>query len=48
MMLDLYKQVTNKAGCYQINNAKNGMMLNICGSVTTNYAFIVGKKDKEF
>ena len=48
MMLDLYKQVTNKAGCYQISNVKNGMMLNIGGSVTTNYAFIVGKKDKEF
>ena len=42
MMLDLYKQVTNNAGGYQIANAKNGMMLNIGGSATTNYVFIVG------
>lgn len=41
MMLDLYKQVTNKAGKYQINNAKNGMMLNLGGSASTNYSFIV-------
>lgn len=43
MMLDLYKQVTNSAGDYQIKNAKNAMMLNIGGSATTNYTFIVGK-----
>ena len=46
MMLDLYKQVTNNAGDYQIKNAKNGMMLNLGGSASTNYSFIVGKKDK--
>ncbi len=44
MFLDLYKQIANKAGKYQIKNAKNGMMLNIGGSATTNYCFIVGKK----
>ena len=42
MLLDLYKQVTGTAGGYQIKNAKNGMMLNIGGSATTNYVFIVG------
>ena len=46
MMLDLYKQVTNNAGDYQIKNAKNGMMLNLGGSASTNYCFIVGKKEK--
>jgi acetyl-CoA C-acetyltransferase len=43
MMLDLYKQVANKAGKYQVKNAKNGMMLNIGGSATTNYVYVVGK-----
>jgi len=43
MMLDLYKQVAAKAGSYQIKGAKNGMMLNIGGSATTNFVFIVGK-----
>ena len=42
MMLDLYKQVTGIAGDYQIQGAKNGMMLNIGGSATTNYVYIVG------
>ena len=44
MFIDLYKQVTGKAGKYQIKGAKNGMMLNIGGSATTNYVFIVGKE----
>lgn len=43
MLLDLYKQIANKAGRYQLNNPRNGMMLNIGGSATTNYVFIVGK-----
>lgn len=43
MFLDLYKQVTGRAGGYQIENASNAMMLNIGGSATTNYTFIVGK-----
>ena len=45
MMLDLYKQLTGTAGNYQIKNARNGMMLNLGGSASTNYSFIVGKKD---
>ena len=44
MLLDLYKQVTGTAGGYQVEGAKNGMMLNIGGSATTNYVFIVGVK----
>ena len=44
MFLDLYKQVTGNAGGYQIVGAKNGLMLNIGGSATTNYVFIVGNK----
>lgn len=42
MLLDLYKQVTGNAGGYQVEGVKNGMMLNIGGSATTNYVFIVG------
>ena len=42
MFLDLYKQVTGTAGKYQIQGAKNAMMLNIGGSATTNYVFVVG------
>ena len=44
MMLDLYKQVTGTAGEYQVEGAKNGLMLNIGGSATTNYVYIVGKE----
>ena len=44
MLLDLYKQVTGTAGDYQVNGVKNGMMLNIGGSATTNYVFIVGRE----
>ncbi len=43
MMLDLYKQVTNSAGGYQVEGVKNGLMLNIGGSATTNVVFIVGR-----
>ncbi|MEK4326630.1 acetyl-CoA acetyltransferase [Paenibacillus sp. FSL R7-0312] len=43
MLLDLYKQLANKAGDYQVENAKNAMMLNIGGSATTNYTFVLGK-----
>jgi acetyl-CoA C-acetyltransferase len=45
MFLDLYKQIVGKAGNYQINNANNGMMLNIGGSATTNYVFVVGRDE---
>ncbi len=44
MLLDLYKQVTGTAGGYQVEDAKNAMMLNIGGSATTNYVFVVGKE----
>ena len=44
MFLDLYKQVTGTAGAYQVDGVQNGMMLNIGGSATTNYVFIVGKE----
>ena len=44
MFLDLYKQVTNNAGLYQVKNAKNGMMLNLGGSATTNYCYIIGMR----
>lgn len=42
MFLDLYRQVTGTAGAYQIPNAKNALMLNVGGSATTNYVYIVG------
>lgn len=42
MLLDLYKQVTGTAGGYQIKDARNGLMLNIGGSATTNYVFVIG------
>ncbi len=42
MMLDLYKQVSNTAGTYQIDGANNAIMLNFGGTATTNYAFILG------
>lgn len=42
MMLDIYRQVANEAGNYQINDSKNALMLNIGGSATTNYVYIVG------
>lgn len=45
MFLDLYKQLSNSAGLYQIENPKNGLMLNIGGSATTNYVFIMGVDD---
>lgn len=44
MFLDLYKQVNNMAGSYQVKNAQNGMMLNIGGSATTNYVYIIGNE----
>ena len=47
MFLDLYKQVTGKAGKYQVLKSgelpRNGMMLNIGGTATTNYVFVVGR-----
>ena len=41
MLLDLYKQVTGTAGGYQVSGVRNGLMLNIGGSATTNYVFVL-------
>lgn len=43
MFLDLYKQVKGCAGDYQVEGVGNGLMLNIGGSATTNYVYIVGR-----
>lgn len=43
MFLDLYKQVSGTAASYQLDKADNGLMLNIGGSATTNFVFIVGR-----
>ncbi len=43
MFLDLFKQVTEQAGKYQVSGVNNAMMLNIGGSATTNYVFVVGR-----
>lgn len=47
MFLDIYKQVQGIAGGYQVMKEgkapQNAMMLNIGGTATTNYVFIVGK-----
>lgn len=43
MFLDIFKQIAGKAGEYQVRNAKNGMMLNIGGSATTNYVYVIGR-----
>lgn len=43
MFLDCYKQVAGLAGKCQIKNARNAMMLNIGGTASTNYAFIIGR-----
>ena len=42
MLLDCYKQVAGEAGDYQVPDARNAMMLNIGGSATTNYVYVVG------
>lgn len=41
MFLDLYKQLAGKADGYQQNNVHTGAMLNIGGSATTNYVFVM-------
>lgn len=43
MLLDCYRQVAGEAGAYQVSNVRNAMMLNIGGSATTNYVFIIGR-----
>ena len=41
-LLDAYLQVTDQAGAYQVEGAKNFQTLNIGGSGTTSCSFIVG------
>jgi len=43
MLLDCYKQVSNSAGEYQIDNADNMMTFNLGGSATTCASFIVAR-----
>lgn len=43
MVLDAAKQVTGKAGDYQVENTKNVQTLNIGGSTTTAVSFVVGQ-----
>lgn len=47
MFLDIYKQVSGKAAGCQVYKKwelpKNAMMLNIGGTATTNYVFVVGR-----
>lgn len=42
MFCNLFKQITRTADGYQEDGIQNSMMLNIGGSVTFNYVFIVG------
>jgi acetyl-CoA C-acetyltransferase len=42
-LLDVYKQVTDTAGDYQVPGAKKAATLNIGGTATTNICFIVGR-----
>lgn len=44
MFLDLYRQLAGEAGAYQLKNPKVGAMLNLGGSATTNFVFILGKQ----
>jgi acetyl-CoA C-acetyltransferase len=45
MFLDLYKQISgNTPSTHIVKKADNGMMLNIGGSATTNYVFIIGRE----
>jgi acetyl-CoA C-acetyltransferase len=41
-MLDAFRQVTEGAGDYQIEDARKIAMLNIGGSGTTSCAFVIG------
>ena len=44
MALDCYKQVTYKAGDYQIGGARNMMTFNLGGSATTCASLIIGRE----
>jgi len=43
MLLDLHKQISGKAGNYQLKKTNYGLMLNIGGSATTNYVYVISK-----
>ncbi|MGN1031743.1 MAG: thiolase C-terminal domain-containing protein, partial [Butyricicoccaceae bacterium] len=46
MCLDLFKQLTGTAGkCQVAGTPKNGLMLNMGGTATSNFAFILGVDD---
>ena len=45
MVLDAYKQVTGRAGDYQVDGARTVATLNIGGSTTTCASFVVGTGD---
>lgn len=42
MALDSYKQVTGKAGDYQVEGANNAIMVNVGGTLTTVAAMVIG------
>jgi len=42
MVLDAAKQVTDRAGDYQVGGARTAATYNVGGSGTTNCAFVVG------
>ena len=42
MALDCYKQVTQSAGDYQVEGAKNAMLINVGGTLTTVAAMVIG------
>ncbi|MFZ5743386.1 MAG: acetyl-CoA acetyltransferase [Pseudomonadota bacterium] len=42
MMLDAWRQVTGKAGDYQVEGARNFATFNVGGSATTSVSFVVG------
>lgn len=46
MVLDAYKQVTGKAGAYQVPDARRFATLNIGGSATTAASFVVESQTK--
>lgn len=43
MLLDASKQVTGKAGAYQVEGARNVATYNVGGSGTTNCSFVIGR-----
>ena len=45
MILDIFKQVTNQAGNYQVDGAKRGATFNVGGSCTTTMSFVLSNAD---